>query len=410
MAPGADGHRPASTCGHASRVVEESNTLRIAIVSSEVSWCAGVPHYFAALARTLSDDNDVHIFASRVDRTGLGRVTVHKIPTIPWGWTLHNATFYAVAPFVIRLKTLLSRRGFDVVLGPGMLAPYADVATFHFDQQRELDLIENGAFPDDRPGLGGLRALDYDLYSRFMRWLDRHHLRSSDSAFVAISQGVKDDLMTRYGLDSDSIAVVPNGVDCDRFHPDNRQKYRTETRAELGLRADEAAILFVGHSWGRKGLAAALDALDALGPYSASLLVAGAGTPEVFLRGRPQDLRKRVKFIGERSRDIERYYAAADIFLLPTLYEPFGLVITEALASGLPTVVSASAGAAELLRDGVDALLLRDPADPLEIVEKVRLIIDAPEVASRLATNGRRTAERLAWDRIGQRLLAQCAA
>jgi len=102
---------------------------------------------------------------------------------------------------------------------------------------------------------------------------------------------------------------------------------------------------------------------------------------------------------------VERYYAASDIFILPTMYEPFGLVILEAMASGLPSIFSACAGASEWLEDGVDALFLSDPADGDEARQALRSISASPEFAQRLSRNGRRAAERLQWTSVGVQLI-----
>jgi UDP-glucose:(heptosyl)LPS alpha-1,3-glucosyltransferase len=121
-------------------------------------------------------------------------------------------------------------------------------------------------------------------------------------------------------------------------------------------------------------------------------------------------LADRIIFTGPKSADVERYYAAADIFILPTLYEPFGLVILEALASGLPSVISACAGASEWLEDGIEAIFLQDPSDSEEAKAALLAIMADPELARRLATNGRLAAERLQWLSVGNQLIEASAA
>jgi len=115
---------------------------------------------------------------------------------------------------------------------------------------------------------------------------------------------------------------------------------------------------------------------------------------------------ERILFVGRRSNDVERFYAAADVFLLPTLYEPFGLVILEALASGLPSIVSASAGACELLQDGVQVMLLRNPSDGDEAQAALRFLMSRPEFAAALSANGRLAAEALQWQAVADRIIS----
>jgi len=111
---------------------------------------------------------------------------------------------------------------------------------------------------------------------------------------------------------------------------------------------------------------------------------------------------KRVVFTGPTEQSW-KYYAASDIFLLPTLYEPFGLVILEAMAAGLPVLVSREAGAAELVRDGTDALLLEDAGDVDEIAGKLELLLEDAGLRKRLGEEARRTALCHTWARVAQR-------
>jgi UDP-glucose:(heptosyl)LPS alpha-1,3-glucosyltransferase len=100
------------------------------------------------------------------------------------------------------------------------------------------------------------------------------------------------------------------------------------------------------------------------------------------------------------------FYGAADLFVFPTLYEAFGLVITEAMASGLPVLVSASAGAAEdLIRDGQDGILISDPHDSAEVAAKIRMITDSWELRTTLSSLGRLRVLQTGWEQYGSQLL-----
>jgi UDP-glucose:(heptosyl)LPS alpha-1,3-glucosyltransferase len=383
--------------------------LRIAIVSPEVGAGAGVPHYWLALAAALSHDHEVHVFTASTDRVRLAGVKYHRIPALPFGWFLGHVSFYLAAKLRFLLARAIRPRPFDVVLGVGALTPFADVTTVHFVQAREIELQRRGLIPRPRP-LVGLAGLDYALYGRSMAWLGRRFYRRSSASIVAISQSVKQDVAQFEGADLASISVVPNGVDIERFSLENRARFRDQTRKSLGLSNENTAVLFVGNSWGRKGLQTAIQAIAGPDQKDVRLVVVGDGDPSGFLNAVPSELAARIIFVGPKSLDVERYYAAADVFILPTLYEPFGLVILEALASGLPTIVSACAGASEWLRDGVDAIFLRDPADGEEAQTALRSIICDPEFAARLSRNGRLAAEGMQWLSVGNQLIAASVA
>ncbi len=383
--------------------------LRIAIVSPEVGPGAGVPHYWLSVAKELSLNHEVHIFTARTANARLPGVRYHIVPEFSFGWLIPHLSFYVA----IRLRFLFSmllgpRGGFDHVLGIGALTPFADVATVHFVQARELTLQREGVFPAPHP-LAGVANVDYTLYGRIMSWMGARFYSHSNASIVAISESVKQDLAEFEGAPLASITVVPNGVDIHRFSPANRGRFRAVTRQELKLSDTDVAVLFVGNSWGRKGLRCAIEAICGPGREHVRLLVVGDGELQGFIDGLGPDVVRRITFIGSRFSSVEQYYAAADVFLLPTIYEPFGLVILEALASGLPSIFSASAGASEWLEDGVDAVFLQDPLDGLEARAALDSIITNPEFAARLSANGRLKAQQMQWSAVATGLLKASA-
>ncbi|MEX1103548.1 MAG: glycosyltransferase family 4 protein [Dehalococcoidia bacterium] len=378
--------------------------LRIAIVTPEAGPGAGVPHYWRALAGVLSRQHEVHLFAGHHEGVPLPGVHVHRLPALKAGWFLTHAAFYAAANTRFALARVLRRRPFDLVLGIGALTPFADVATVHFVQAREQDLERRKLFPKERTRTG-LASLDYALYSHAMSWIGRRFYKQTDALIVTISKSVKDDLASLEGAPLGAMVVVPNGVDVERFHPDNRERHRASTRAELGLGREHTAVLFVGNSWGRKGLRTAIEAIRGPEHANVRLVVVGDGVAAPFLDGLPADVVDRIIFAGAQSHEVERFYAAADVFILPTLYEPFGLVILEAMACGLPTIVSACAGAAEWLKDGVDLVLLQDPTDGEGARAALHSIVSDPAFAAGLAANGRRAAESLQWSHVAEQIV-----
>jgi UDP-glucose:(heptosyl)LPS alpha-1,3-glucosyltransferase len=166
---------------------------------------------------------------------------------------------------------------------------------------------------------------------------------------VAISQAGRLEIGRVYGVPDGRLSVVYNGVDLERFHPRLRETHRAPARAEAGLSPDAWTLLFAGSGFERKGLDVALEALRALGDSATRLLVIGRGDVARY-RALAAELgvAERVVWLGVRA-DIERWYAAADVLVLPTRYEPFGNVHLEALATGLPVVTSRVAGGAEVV-------------------------------------------------------------
>jgi glycosyltransferase involved in cell wall biosynthesis len=98
--------------------------------------------------------------------------------------------------------------------------------------------------------------------------------------------------------------------------------------------------------------------------------------------------------------DIERYFRAADVFFFPTRYEPFGMVIAEAWAAGLPVVTTETAGALEWASAGEDVLTVADAADAAAFAAAAERILNDSRTARRLAERGRALAQQLTWDRV----------
>lgn len=202
------------------------------------------------------------------------------------------------------------------------------------------------------------------------RWLGKGRIKQrtalaierralADTAYERVitnSHMVKRDLMQRYDVPNGAIEVIYNGVDLERFHPRRRALEGLALRQSLGLEEDQLALLFLGSGYGRKGLDRLLSAFV---PFTrqhpkAQLVVAGydSARPAWERRAARLGLGARVHFLGGR-RDAEACYAAADVYVLPTRYDPFANSTLEALAAGLPVITTDANGGSELIEEGV---------------------------------------------------------
>lgn len=177
-------------------------------------------------------------------------------------------------------------------------------------------------------------------------------------AAICISKMVKADIIRHFDTDPAKLHVIYSGVDSEKFSPAGRAQWREPTRARLRIPANAPAALFVGSGFERKGLASFLRALAVPSAKKIFGIVVGKDKALAHYRGLAGQLglADRIVFTGGVS-DTRAYYAAADVFVLPTLYEPFGLVCLEAMAAGLPVVTSTSCGAAELISEGVEGFV-----------------------------------------------------
>jgi UDP-glucose:(heptosyl)LPS alpha-1,3-glucosyltransferase len=207
---------------------------------------------------------------------------------------------------------------------------------------------------------------------QFVRAASRKHrdlLQLEESLFekqkagrvIVASQMVASEIIDLYRYPADKIDLVRNGVPLDDFRFD--AELREKSRVELNLKQDEIALLFAGSGWERKGLLFAIEAVALCKNRKMRLLVAGRGDARLYKTTRLRFWREDpVQFLGEVA-NLVPVYAAADIFILPTIYDPFSNACLEALASGLPVITTRSNGFSEIIDDGVHGSIVDNPAN-----------------------------------------------
>lgn len=215
------------------------------------------------------------------------------------------------------------------------------------------------------------------------------------SVRIAVSHAAERFVAPRIG---GSFRIVPNGVDVDRFA--NAQP------ADLGA---GRKLLFVGRLDERKGFRIAVRAFAILASERPDLrmIVVGDGPERSAIDALPVDVRDRISMLGTvANTDLPPYHAACDLFLGTSVGgESFGIVLVEAMAAGLPVVASDIPGYDEVVRDGVDGLLVPS-RDPVALAAAAGSILDDPGLAVRLSDAGRARARTYDWATVTTQLMA----
>ena len=224
-------------------------------------------------------------------------------------------------------------------------------------------------------------------------------------AVICNSQMVKDEIHSRFGLDKNKIHVIYNAVDSTYFTPDLIATYRNDVRRELGIHPQQTLFLFVGSGFERKGLSQAIKCLSRLSE-PASLLVVGQDKhyPRYQSLAKSLGLENQVMFLGIH-KDVRPYYAAADVFILPTLYDAFANTVLEAMASGLPVITSLKCGAIDIIENGKNGFLC-DALDTQTLTTFMEKMISSPELRRTVGSKGRKTVTVFNLDRMSRQLLA----
>jgi D-inositol-3-phosphate glycosyltransferase len=232
-------------------------------------------------------------------------------------------------------------------------------------------------------------------------------LRSADRVICATDQEAAS-LRQLYGAGADQVAVIPLGVDLERFRP----VAKGDAREALGLTHDERIILFVGRIEPLKGLDILINAAAMLeSDVDCSVLVVGgdeASQPQVDQLtelARDRGLENRIAFVGAVDHDtLPLYYNAADVCVVPSHYESFGLVAVEAMASGVPVVASRVGGLAGTVKDGETGYLIPWLC-PEPFAERIELLLENEPLRNNLGLAAREAMTRYRWENVAGAVL-----
>jgi D-inositol-3-phosphate glycosyltransferase len=261
------------------------------------------------------------------------------------------------------------------------------VSTFHTLAQLKNRVAESAAERE--------QTVRYEIERRTMAGSDR---------VVALTAIDRQQMIRHYETHT-PIDVIPGGVDLDRFSP----LARAQARATLGMKPNQNVVLFVGRIQRLKGLEVLVRAFARLADLDARLLVVGGqpGTsPESREISRLQHLvtrlgiADRTDFVGAVAHEqLPLYYSAADVTVMPSSYESFGLVAVESLACGTPVVATRVGGLTSIVHDGETGLLV-PWRDAEMFAESLRRVLEDTALRQRLARNARASVLGYGWDRI----------
>ena len=361
--------------------------MKIALVVHDARPGGGQDRYVLELANRLSETHDVTLFARTTENLA-STVTFHPVRAPARPLALLARTF------VHRARRALSQQQWDIVHCVGGALPGASVVTAQYCHHAWRQAVRKWGSELIGTGERIYRAADIRLAMHDERKTARH---PALRGLIGVSRRTLDEWRSAYGAAPPVQAVVHNGVDLSQFNPGTSEA-RRRLRSSLKLPASSKVALLVG-ALVRKGVETAIWALGPL-PDDLHLVAVGAGPKE-----RVRSLAARAGVSGrvhvvDPVADIERYYAGADMLVFPTRYEPFGMVVAEAWACGLPVVASGVTGATEWATNGDSVLLVSDPTNVQGFAKcMIRILEDAP-LAERLAQGGRDLARRLSWERV----------
>lgn len=357
---------------------------RIAVVIGKYGYVGGSERFAMEITERLSrnKDFDVHVLANKW-RSDSSRITFHKVPMVRFPMFLRHLSFAWFA------KRIIEKGAFDVV--------HSHVRLF-------------GA---------NLYSLHYVPHSGWVRDVRKKHASLPDLAMIAtehrmiatgeaswflpVSSMVEAEFRREYQTLPGHWRPVHPGVDSVRFAAPDREACRAEIRGRYGIGAADLLVLFVGMNFEVKGLdtviAAVANARKARPEAGIRLLVSGRGNEGKYRAiARSLGVEQAVTFAGEITGAIERYYRAADLFVMLSRYDTFGMVVLEAMAAGLPVLVSSRVGAKDIVEEGLNGFVLPDAGDGESAAKRIVELLD-PELRQAMAAGAMQTAAEHDWDR-----------
>ncbi len=355
--------------------------MKIAIIRQKFVLYGGAEQFVQGYIQQLAEaGHDIHIFANQWSSSDHPNIHLHHVRTFKLNAFIRTLSF---AWFAARA---VGKESFDIIQShektwEQSVYRVGDGCHKEWLEQRKRFL----------PVLKGL-SLSFNPFHRLILKLEKNIFESGQCRkFIAISQMVKNDILKHYHCPQENISVVYNGVDLTRFHPENKNIYRENIRKELEIPKNSVLILFVGSGFERKGLKSLLQATQYFKSKDWRLVIMGKGKWKKYIHFAPENLRSQIIY-KEPVPDIEKYYAATDIFALPSIYEPFGNANLEALASGLPVITTRHCGAADIIQHRQNGLIVETPESSEEVAENINSLFD-PTVRQTMGQNGRALAE-----------------
>ncbi len=348
--------------------------MRLAFIKKRFSIHGGAERYLQTLLKELKDSgHEIHVLANQwMEEEG---VTFHKVNIIPF------TSFLSMLTFNINARSRVKGRGARV---------YDCIISFERTTCQDIYRAGEGCHAEWLK----IRSLAEPIYKRvsfkinplhvYMLKLEKEIFKNT-KLIVANSEMVKRQIIDHYAIPEEKVIVIYNGVDLMRFSPQNKDRWRKDVRESLNISRDTKVLLFVGSGFERKGLRTFIKALPLIKDRNVIAIIIGRGDTDRYrAMAEKFGVLNHILFLGVQ-KEIERFYAASDLFVLPTLYDPFSNATLEALASGLPVITTKNNGAAELIENGQEGFVMEDLFNSEELAERIDHCLNDHESMGRMA-------------------------
>ncbi len=338
--------------------------MRIVFIKKKFSSYGGAENYLNNMLSVLSEKgHELHLISTEWPENS--SVKVHEINL------KSKKTFLSLIEFNRKVKNMINR------LNPDCTVSFERITTQ--DIYRAGDGCHREWLKIRENFDGKIKKISFLINPLHICLLNiEKEIVKNTPLIIANSFMVKEQIISHYCVASEKIIVMYNGVDLNRFSPKNKKLWRDMIRTMYKIEPHMNIILFVGSDFKRKGLWRIIRSLKNI-KQDAIVMIVGKGDERYYRNlAKRCGVEKKVLFVGPR-KDIEKFYAASDLFVLPTLYDPFSNATLEAMATGLPVITTKNNGASEIIKDAKDGYILYDLFDTEELSEKINMALDRLE-------------------------------
>jgi len=368
---------------------------RIAVVIPKYGLVGGAEGFAAALTERLAVDPalEIHVFANRrrTDKD-TGSIRFHHVPVILFPRCLRTPGFAVLAQRAVTRTGVHIIHAHDRMFHPDLFTMHGIPHRFWVREVRKKR----------RPSLFDLATIR----------VEKEMVTGGDCRyFLAVSHLAREIFLREYPVDPDRVPVIHPGIDPGAVTERGGKTERRETSRRYGLPEAAPLIVFASMNFDIKGLAfllAGLGRIKSLHPeQDFHLLVVGGDDRQKYEEeARAARIGDRVTFTGAVSREeLTRIYAAGDLYAMLSKFDTFGMVVLEAMAKGLPAVVSGNVGAKDLIREGENGFVVPRPDDVERVAETIFQAL-RPERRTAMRTAALATAQEHSWEKTAGRVAA----
>jgi UDP-glucose:(heptosyl)LPS alpha-1,3-glucosyltransferase len=357
----------------------------IAVVIPKYGLVGGAEQFASELTEKLSigGQNSFHVFANRW-QSDFSAVRFHKIPIVSFPKFMTTISFAWFAGRRIRQNNVSLVHSHERIFS-------ADLFTLHGIPHRYW--------------VHSVRCKRMSLYDLATAWVEKKLVYEGHcSRFIAVSGLTRDIFLQEYPIDPDSVSVIHPGVNLSDYA--GKSNARHAARKALNIRDDDPVIVFASMNFEIKGLDNIMLALARLKKQNKSvkLIVAGKGNMTKYEKlAKDAQISENIIFTGTVTKDkLIDLYLAGDLYMMLSRFDTFGMVVLEAMAAGLPVMISNRVGAKDLIKDEKNGFIIPDASDYDYIASRLTLLLDK-KIRTEMSAAAHQTASENTWDKVAKK-------